>query len=210
MYRSLIHYRHELVVYLIPQKIKPISLRRPWSDIVSGGLTNRCSNSVRNAHSRLFPYRTEEGNNLSYHDLLFIKYLSFLIQRERERERERERALFENSNWYMIFWFLSEAQAEFNPLTAAMSSFGSSGLDPWGYPTTEAWGWGGGMGGRNSRRSMNSRPGSSGGEGTGGGETPAAGEGATPSSRNQWGNSRMNMFRSNFFNPFSLFWRRRK
>ena len=105
MYTSLIHYRHELVVYLIPQKIKPISLRRPWSDIVSGGLTNRCSNSVRNAHSRLFPYRTEEGNNLSYHDLLFIKYLSFLIPREREREREREHFLKKATDiWFFDFY----------------------------------------------------------------------------------------------------------
>eukprot|EP00105_Crassostrea_gigas_P001211 XP_011413266.1 PREDICTED: putative defense protein 3 [Crassostrea gigas] len=101
-----------------------------------------------------------------------------------------------------------EAQAEFNPLTAAMSSFGSSGLDPWGYPTTDAWGWGGGLGGKgSSRMSMNSR---SGGEGAGAGEAAPAGEGVTPSSPKNRGNARMNMFRSNFFNPFSLFWRRRK
>ncbi|XP_061188528.1 ferric-chelate reductase 1-like [Saccostrea echinata] len=100
-----------------------------------------------------------------------------------------------------------EAQAEFNPFTAAMSSFGSPGLDPWGYPTTDAWGWGGGFGGmsRGGRRSS-----SSGGEGAAAGEAAPAGEGATPSSRNRWGSSRMNFGRSNFFNPFSMFWRRRK
>lgn len=111
-----------------------------------------------------------------------------------------------------IFFPLTEAQAEFNPLTAAMSSFGSPGLDPWGYPTTDAWGWGGGLGGksRGRGRSMKKRPGSSGGEGAGAGETAAAGEGATPTPRNRWGNSRMNFGKSNFFNPFSWFWRRRK